>query len=103
MSHRIGKIGSVSNPQWRTLAHGPDGRDVTQQDAGEFDELCLGDWFHLEKMAPREWWMQVGDARIGVSLRAGLPPIVTVERGEYGPQVGENYERQDKPTSGRRG
>jgi hypothetical protein len=27
----------------------------------EFDELCIDDWFHLEQMNDRDWWLGVGN------------------------------------------
>ena len=27
----------------------------------EFDELVIDDWFHLEQMSARNWWMGVGN------------------------------------------
>ena len=27
----------------------------------EFDELCIDDWFHLEQMSDRDWWLGVGN------------------------------------------
>ena len=86
------KIGTVSNPHWRTLARGATGKDVAQRDAGEFDELCVGDWLHVEKMDGREWWMQIGDARVGVTVRKGKRPIVMIERGQYGPECSPETE-----------
>lgn len=26
-----------------------------------FDELCIDDWFHLEQMGDRNWWLGVGN------------------------------------------
>jgi hypothetical protein len=30
-------------------------------DLVEFDELVIDDWFHLEQMNEREWWLGVGN------------------------------------------
>ena len=27
----------------------------------EFDELCIDDWFHLEQMDDRDWWLGIGN------------------------------------------
>ncbi len=27
----------------------------------EFDELCIDDWFHIEQMDDRDWWIGVGN------------------------------------------
>jgi len=57
----------------------------------ELDELVLGNdkvpVLHLERMDDRDWWMQVGDAWIWISVsRKGV--TVNIRRGEYGPVNG---------------
>ena len=56
---------------------------------GCLDELVIDDWLHIEQMDTRVWWMQIGDARIHVRVSVRGAPIVTIERGEYGPVNGE--------------
>jgi hypothetical protein len=34
----------------------------------EFDELVVGDWFHMEQMDHRDWWMRVGPAVINIHI-----------------------------------
>ncbi len=61
--------------QWRILAHmkatesrKPDytGHQVnisnwTLRGPVEFDELVIDDWFHIEQMDSRHWWIGVGN------------------------------------------
>lgn len=35
-----------------------------------FDELVVDDWFHIEQMSDRFWWMRVGDLNLNVYVRA---------------------------------
>ena len=42
-----------------------------------FDELVIDDWFHLEQMDTRLWWMRVGDYHLWVRIPAKGDPIVT--------------------------
>ena len=37
------------------------GRTVLLDGDWEFDELAIDDWFHLEMMDVREWWLGVGN------------------------------------------
>ena len=34
-----------------------------------FDELVIDDWFHIEQMDDRRWWMCVGDLHINIHVR----------------------------------
>lgn len=76
---------------WRFLArdwHDPD-REIFHLMSDRttwFDELAVGDWFHIEWMHGRHWWMRVGDARINVAVPKGAPPVLDIERGVYGPE-----------------
>lgn len=35
-----------------------------------FDELVLDDWFHIEQMSDRHWWMRIGPLNLDVLVRA---------------------------------
>lgn len=35
-----------------------------------FDELVIDDWFHIEQMDKRFWWMAIGDLNINVHVRS---------------------------------
>lgn len=61
---------------WRILAwdeSDPDVGTVEQEYDGtesvRFDELVIDDWFHLEQMDERIWWMCVGDLHINIRIR----------------------------------
>jgi hypothetical protein len=69
--------------RWRTLAWSPGGGDKVEQefvptDGVCFDELVIDDWFHLEQMSERHWWMNVGDWHIDVSIPAKGEPRVSM-------------------------
>ncbi len=68
--------------KWRFLARNGE-REISAEDDGNFDELCVDDWFHLEMMSPHTWWMRVGDACINVTMRRDGTVDVSVERDVY--------------------
>lgn len=54
-----------------------------------FDELVVNDLnLHIEQMSARHWWMQVGDAYCGITVRRDGKVVFDVRRGEYGPILG---------------
>lgn len=81
--------------RWRILAHhtkkrggkdpGYTGEQIDLRsdrlgDLVEFDELVIDDWFHLEQMNERHWWMGVGNGddywHVNVSInRAGQTQV----------------------------
>lgn len=83
---RPGKKRSHRNPTWRAKWDVGDGSHTTEN-VGEFDELVIGEWFHIEKMDNDKWWIRIGDARIDVRVRGGERVDVWVERGEYGDET----------------
>ena len=80
--------------KWRILANGTKDQrtELTSggaADLGVFDELVINDLaFHLEQMSARHWWMQVGDAYCGITVRRDGKVVFDVRRGEYGPILG---------------
>lgn len=57
----------------------------------EFDELVIGDWFHLEQMHAQAYWMRIGGYHIWVREEKGKV-IVThdgKELSEYGLRADE--------------
>lgn len=78
--------------QWRTLAHHDSvAVDSLQQryepkNAVCFDELVIDNWFHLEQMDDRSWWMDVGGHHINVYIpsSASKPVEVYVGIGDGG-------------------
>lgn len=69
--------------RWRILAWRNDGnplrieRDERREHPTCIDELVIDDWLHLEQMAPRRWWVQIGDMHINVHIPAKGKPVVT--------------------------
>ncbi len=70
---------------WRILTHdrGTTERAVTIENAGEFDEVVLGDWLHVEQMSTTHYWMRLGDADINVTIdrRTGRAKRITLDPG----------------------
>lgn len=50
---------------------------------GEFDELVVGQWLHIEWLDEHVWWMRVGDVRLTASVQPDGKVVVDVERGCY--------------------
>lgn len=91
--------------RWRVLAHEPDGRSLSVEtypkdhsgglqrvvDASgtEFDELVVGQFFHMEQMDSGVWWMNIGGVTVWVKAdRDGRPLSVDVfEPGAYAEPV----------------
>ena len=48
---------------------------------GSFDELVIDDWFHLERMDDRRWWIGIGDWHINIYVPRDptKPPVVSCE------------------------
>ncbi|RKG72871.1 hypothetical protein D7W79_27125 [Corallococcus exercitus] len=76
------------------LAH-EDAGAVELQNRGTFDELIVDDWFHMEQMDDRVWWMKVGDMRVLVTLSPDTGVVVDVERGCYAPVNGTTVSETD--------
>jgi hypothetical protein len=74
----------VPGALWRILAK-DDSREISLENEGIFDELVIDDWFHLEQMDERRWWIRVGDARIDVVVDENGRVKVSVERDVYDP------------------
>jgi hypothetical protein len=48
----------------------------------QFDELVIDDWFHLEQMSQRHYWMRVGNLGINVHIDGdGKATVGTYEDG----------------------
>lgn len=62
------------------VGHPPIQLDSAQYEGPtEFDELVVGNWFHLEQMDDRDWWMRVGPLAINVRVYADGRHDVIVE------------------------
>jgi hypothetical protein len=98
-SKRRGPCGS----RWRILAQAVRGRKQVEA-CGDgttvFDELVVDDWFHLEQMRAREWWLAIGDARLWITIRRDGSARVFVGEGHIdarGNLVGPPMPRGVKP------
>jgi hypothetical protein len=94
---RIGAIGQQRMPF-----------SVRGDEALSLDEFSLlddgmNDLVRLENMNAMEFYAQIGDARIGIQVRRGKPPIVLVERGEYGPECSPETVAAERKAKRRKG
>lgn len=69
--------------RWRILAH-ERGRPVELADRGVFDELVIDDWFHLEQMDTRAWWMEVAGLALWVRIRRNGTAEITFTEARTG-------------------
>lgn len=54
---------------WRILADNPKtGERFEMKNKGDFDELVVGDWCHLERMDYRQWCLILGDNNISIYI-----------------------------------
>lgn len=74
--------------KWRVSWDSASGKRCDISDAGDFDELVLDDWLHIERMDDRAWWMQIGDAYVSVVIDRHGRAHVGIRRGEYGDTYG---------------
>jgi hypothetical protein len=63
---------------WRILARQGE-RRIEMENQGIFDELVIDDWFHLEQMDDRRWWMRIGKASVHVVISPAGEATVTIE------------------------
>jgi hypothetical protein len=61
---------------------------ISASGEGAVDEVVVDEWFHLEELRQDHWWVRIGDARVSIT-RNGKQIRVDVERGSYGPPVGD--------------
>lgn len=50
---------------------------------GVVDEVVIEQWFHLEQMDKRVWWIRVGDVYMNVRLKKGV--TVTIAETDLAP------------------
>lgn len=48
---------------------------------GDFDELVVAEWLHIERMGERVWWMRVGGREFDVEIPLE-GPVIVYERAE---------------------
>lgn len=63
LAHRRAKVGAAKIEDYIARFE-VDSTDF--EDPIEFDELVIDDWFHLEQMSDRRWWIGLGTAEDGV-------------------------------------
>jgi hypothetical protein len=85
---------SKPGARWRLKADVAPGASIVHRSEDQtpetvVDEVVIDDWFHLEQMNDRAYWMQIGDAWVWVEIPEKGAPIVTIRRGEYGTTTGE--------------
>lgn len=69
------------------------GTDTVKAEApAGFDELVVGDWFHMEQMDTRFWWMRLGD--VSWNIMIGRDGIVKVTWQEGKLPMNENPARR---------
>lgn len=51
--------------RWLPPADADTGQREYREGAWEFDELCIDDWFHIEQMSARHWWIGIGNTQNG--------------------------------------
>ena len=77
----------VPGSQWRVLAHRSNGDKLDFRVRPKhnliFDELVLDCAIHLEQMDTRNWWMQLGDAYVWITIPKKGEPQIMIERGQY--------------------
>lgn len=65
---------------WRVLAQGYTGEDrVDVRNAGQFDELVVGDWLHLERMDTRVWSLIIGDHDLHLTILVPADPSKPID------------------------
>ena len=77
---------------WRLYARTTRQGEIALEDVDGFDELVVGDWFHIEQMDDDCWWLRVGDAQVIVGLSKKEQPNVEITRGFYSPINGGTSE-----------
>jgi hypothetical protein len=65
--------------RWRILAQ--DVADcIDVRNRGQFDEIVIDRWLHLEWMSDRHYWMQLGPLRIDITLGSNGACDILIER-----------------------
>lgn len=72
---------------WRLLAHTDQG-PFEIENRGEFDELVVSPWLHIEQLDAGTWWLRVGDARLEVRIPGEGQPEVDIVRGFHDEERG---------------
>lgn len=82
------RSGDIWGHTWRVLAHYGKSR-LDLRNEGQFDELVVDQWLHVEQMGDDQWWIHIGrhdgsehDVTVWITLRTDGTHEVTVR---YGP------------------
>jgi len=67
--------------KWRLQAHHEQAGPINVENAGTFDELVVDDWFHIEQMNTRSWWMRLGETDYNITIPPTGKVVVTVQEG----------------------
>lgn len=68
--------------RWRLATTGKGA--IAPANLGEFDELVVDEWFHLERMDTSAWWMRVGALDLWIRVRTDGKADVTIRFVEPG-------------------
>lgn len=60
---------TTRNEKWRIGANDAK-RAVEMSSDVPFDELCIGEWFHLERMSTSGWMLIVGETHFAFDVSA---------------------------------
>ena len=71
---------------------------VQSDSTGEFDELVVADWMHLERMDRRQWWMRLGQIEFDITIKADGQPRISVRNGKFVERRQANMLEQDGET-----
>ena len=55
---------------------------VQSDQAGEFDELVVASWMHLERMDRRQWWLRLGQVEFDITIDTSGRPCLRVRNGK---------------------
>ena len=66
---------------WRVTSYDAAHRRVETESKGGtvLDEVVIDQWFHLEQMDTRHWWLGIGDVHIHIWIGRDGRPAVSVE------------------------
>ena len=71
---------------WRFLCQGTKRSEYfttnSDETAAPFDELVVDDWFHIEQMDTRTWWMRVGDCDFWITVPRNGPARISLTEGK---------------------
>jgi|GEM_PF-3556772 len=82
-------------PSWRLRAyHGR--KPIEIKNVGTIDEVVIAKWLHIEQLDKDRFHARIGDARIEIYCKDPEKVIVNIERGAFGPILGDTRMREKK-------